>query len=85
MYTGQGTTLQGATLTEHGARVTSGKFSKDTGRCPNVVECYADGTIDVEWTKGGTPETIAFTSGWVNPIECYSVEVKTGTFNLAWL
>jgi len=92
MITGQGGTLQGATLTQMGARKTStdgvkgdGVFGTDNNnKAPNVVECYEDGTIEVTWLDGST-EDIEFTSGWVNPIDCKSIKISSGVFNLAWV
>lgn len=91
MYTGQGSTLQGATLSQRGTRVTStsgfkgdGVFGEGNNPAPNVVECYEDGSITATW-KDGTTQVIPFTVGWVNPIECKSLKITSGIFNLAWL
>ena len=79
MISGQGTSLQGATLTEGNTHVIEGEFI-----APTVIECFEDGDIEITWKSGAT-KTITLTSGWVNPISCKSVKVISGSFNIAWV
>ena len=79
MISGQGTSLQGATLTEGNTHVTTGVF-----KAPTVIECFEDGDIIITWKSGAT-KTITLTSGWVNPVNCKSVEIVSGTWNIAWV
>ncbi len=77
MRAGYGGTLQGCTLVEGGAAVSSGIF-----KGANTIECVEDGEVYITWNSGNT-QTIAYTSGWVNPVDCKQVEVKTGLWNIA--
>jgi len=77
MKAGYGGTVQGCTLVEGQAAVTAGTFIG-----VNVVECVADGDILVTWNSGNT-QTISYTAGWVNPIDCKKVQVVSGTWNVA--
>ena len=77
MRAGYGGTIQGCTLTEGQAHISSGTFENVT-----VVECYEEGDIEVTW-HSGQKQTITMTSGWVNPIDCKSVRIVSGTWNLA--
>ena len=70
-------TLQGCTLQRGRHHVGAGKFPGI-----NTVECIEDGTFEVTW-KDDSQETITMTAGYVNPIECKSVEILTGVFNVA--
>lgn len=70
-------TLQGCTLQRGRHHVTEGKFVGI-----NTVECIADGTFNVVW-RDDSEEVITMTAGYVNPIDCKSVEILTGEFNVA--
>ena len=70
-------TLQGVTLQRGRHHISAGKFVGI-----NAVENVEDGTINVTW-RDDSVETITMTSGWTNPIDCKSVEVLTGVWNLA--
>ena len=78
MVAGYGGNLQGATLTQWGTDITGGKAFEGV----TVVECVEDGDIEVTW-KDGSTQTITRTAAWVNPIECKSVRVVSGTWVLA--
>lgn len=77
MKGGYGGTIQGCTLVEGGAQVTGGTF-----KGVNVIECVVDGTVEVTWHSGAT-QAIAYTAGWVSPIDCKKVKVTGGTWNIA--
>ncbi len=77
MKAGYGGSIQGCTLVEGMAAATSGVYEGI-----NVIECVADGEVLVTWNSGNT-QTITYTAGWVNPIDCKTVEVLSGTWNLA--
>ena len=70
-------TLQGCTLQRGRHHVSSGKFEKI-----NTIECITDGTFNVVW-HDNSEEVMTMTTGFVNPIDCKSVEILTGEFNVA--
>lgn len=76
----QGDTLQGVCLTEGNTAVsTAGQVFLE----PTAVECIADGQLKVTW-KSGTIQPIAMSVGKANPINCKSVEIISGTFNIGY-
>jgi len=81
MISGQGTSLQGATLTEGNSHTTD---TAKIFKIPTVVECVEDGDILVTWKSGNT-QTVTMTAGWVNPISCDTVQIVSGTWNIAWV
>ncbi len=76
MTSGNYDTLQGVTLTQHNTHVTTGIFEN-----PESLECYEDGDIVITW-KDGSTQTISLTTGWVHPINCKSLSISSGTWNI---
>ena len=77
MIGGDGRALPGCTLEEGKCHVTAGTFEG-----VNVIECVSDGDITITW-KSGNETTLTVTAGWVNPVNCKSVTVVSGTWNVS--
>lgn len=77
MLSGGLLTLQGCTLQRGRHHRTDGKFEGI-----NTIECIETGSFSVTWRDNST-ETINMEAGYVNPIDCKSVTIITGIFNVA--
>ena len=80
MMSKQGDTLQGVTLTEGNTAISEvvKVFLK-----PTSIECIADGSVKVIWNSG-ILQPLAFGVGKANPINCKSIEIVSGTFNIGY-
>ena len=80
MMSKQGDTLQGVCLTEGNTAVdTVGAVFNN----PTSIECIADGQIKITWNSGAV-QPIAMSVGKANPINCKSIEIVSGTFNIGY-
>ncbi len=78
MRSKQGVTLPGLALSEGNVGVTSGTFLAATG-----VRCVVNGTVTVTWHSGST-QVITLTAGQERFIDCKSITVSTGTFDIGF-
>lgn len=79
MRSNNGDTLPGIALTEGNVGLTGG--GPKTGA--TGARCTVNGTIEVVWLSGN-PQTITMTAGQERFIDCKSIEVKTGTFDIGF-
>jgi len=80
MQSKDGSTLQGVCLTEGNTAVSEvGKVFYN----PSSIECIADGQIKIIWNSGAL-QPIAMSVGKANPINCKSIEIISGTFNIGY-
>lgn len=78
MKSKQGDSLVGVSLTERGTAQTTGEFQGATG-----VRCVVNGTITVTWHSNAT-KVITLTAGEERFIDCKSIAVTTGTFDIGF-
>lgn len=78
MKSKQGLTLNGIAMTEGNVGKTSGTFNGATG-----VRCVVNGTVTVTW-HSGTTQVLTLTAGQERYIDCKSIAVTTGTFDIGF-
>lgn len=78
MKSRDGQTFDGIALTKGNVGVTAGVFKNASG-----AKCVADGTLTITWHDGST-EVLTFVAGQIEHIDCASITVTTGTFNIGF-